>query len=425
MDGYARTQKSTLVERLKEEPLRLVLVSGPRQTGKTTLVLQAVQEIQSEMPSRYLAVDDPSGHVLPFDPSSDVETRGQDAISEPIDVEPDALWLTQQWEISRRQAMRLRACSVLVLDEIQKIPNWSETVKGLWDRDRQTKLPLHVVLTGSAPLLMQQGLSESLAGRFEVNSVTHWSFDEMSTAFGLNIGQFVYFGGYPGAAHLIQEQERWSAYISESIIEPNIERDILSLQRVDKPALLRRLFELATAYSGQILSYNKMLGQLTDAGNTTTLARYLDLLSNAGLVTGLSEYSGSEVKRKSSSPKLIVHNTALMTAGSGYSFEQANADRTYWGRLVESAVGAHLLNTKSRSQKVYYWREGDQEIDFILKQADKIRAIEVKSGNDTVQWTVLNDFQDRFGALDPLIVGERGVPLSDFLLRPASEWLEP
>lgn len=423
MDGFARAQKSVLVERLQEEPIHLILVSGPRQTGKTTLVRQALQDIKSEKPSRYLAADDPSGHMLPFDPSSDIETIDEDAITEPIVVERDAQWLTREWEISRRQALRSQEGSVLVLDEIQKIPNWSETVKGLWDRDRQTKLPLHLVLTGSAPLLMQQGLSESLAGRFEVISVTHWSFDEMSTAFGLDIDQFVYFGGYPGAANLIREQERWGAYISESIIEPNIERDILSFQRVDKPALLRRLFELATAYSGQILSYNKMLGQLTDAGNTTTLARFLQLLSNTGLVTGLSKYSGSEVTRRSSSPKLIVHNTALMTAGSGYSFGEAKADRTYWGRLVESAVGAHLLNTKSRSQQVYYRRDGDQEIDFILKQSDKIRAIEVKTRRDTVQWTVLDDFQDRFGALDPLIVGENGVSLSEFLSIPATEWL--
>ncbi len=312
----------------------------------------------------------------------------------------------------------------MAIDEIQKIPNWSETVKGLWDADRRLDRPLHVILLGSAPLLMQQGLSESLAGRYETVRLMHWSFAEMSAAFGFDLQRYVYFGGYPGGAPLVPEQGRWRAYIAEALVEPNIERDILAMQRVDKPALLKRLFQLGAEYSGQILSYNKMLGQLQDAGNTTTLARYMDLLSNAGLITGLAKYAAGAHRRRSSSPKLNVLNTALMAVASGYTFEEAKADRSYWGRLVESAVGAHLFNTGTPAHRLHYWRENGSEVDFVLTRGRRLVAFEVKSGARKPRTSGLERFAERFDVQAAVIVGEGGLPLSEFLSTPAWEWFD-
>ena len=315
MSSFQRAQVATLCERLAEPPSRIIALFGPRQTGKTTVVRQALRKINSK--SRYFAVDEPEP-ATPRIPSDMAEATFS------ASQQRDTAWLVRNWEEARLEAEQSGGF-VLVFDEIQKIPNWSETVKGLWDADRARECPLHVVILGSAPLLMQKGMSESLAGRHEFIRVTHWSFDEMSAAFDFDLAHYLYFGGYPGAASLVRDQGRWRSYMRGSLIEPNIERDILAMQRVDKPALLKRLFELGAAYSGQILSYTKMLGQLHDAGNTTTLARYLDLLSNAGLITGLPKYAVSASRRRASSPKLNVLNTALMTAESGYTFDEAQA----------------------------------------------------------------------------------------------------
>ncbi len=423
MNGFERAQTALLVQRLRKNPSRLILVKGPRQTGKTALVRQALLEISEERDCLYVSDDEPRSARVSLDLGSSIEPD-HGSMLEPIDRKLDTHWLRRQWETARKRAVSFPHGSILVLDEIQKITNWSETVKGLWDHDRHTKLPLHVVLLGSAPLLMQQGLSESMAGRFESIDVMHWSYSEMSCAFGFDVDQFVYFGGYPGAADLIGDEERWATYVDESLIVPNIERDILALQRVNKPALLKRLFDYASAYSGQIVSYNKMQEHLNDKGNTTTFVRYLHLLSEAGMVTGLSNYSRSSSLGRASRPKLIVHNTSLMTARSGYSFEEAKADRSYWGRLVETAVGAHLLNTKGQNHRVFYWRndKGD-EVDFVLERAGKTRAIEVKSGSGGLRARGLEEFQSRYGELEPIVVGERGISLDEFLSRPASEWL--
>ncbi len=414
MVSFQRTQVATLCERLTEPPSRIIALFGPRQTGKTTVVRQALRQINSK--SRYFAVDepDPSTPRVPFDTAE---------ATFPVLQQRDTAWLVRNWEESRFEAEQSGGF-VLVLDEIQKIPNWSETVKGLWDADRARGCPLHVVILGSAPLLMQRGMSESLAGRYESIRVTHWSFDEMSSAFDFDLVRYLYFGGYPGAAPLVRDQDRWRSYIIGSLIEPNIERDILAMQRVDKPALLKQLFELSAAYSGQILSYTKMLGQLHDAGNTTTLARYLDLLSNAGLITGLPKYAVSASSRRASSPKLNVLNTALMTAEAGYTFEEAQADRTFWGRLVESAVGAHLFNSATDNIRLHYWRDGSQEVDFVLQRGTHTIAIEVKSGLNTKSMRGMAEFVQRFSPSRSLLVGEDGVPLDEFLSVPAPYWFE-
>ena len=415
MPPFERAQVATLGERLAEDPHRLITLFGPRQTGKTTIVRQALRKI-APIPQKYLAVDQPQT------PGTRISPLGSDALLSPP-RERDTAWLVERWVEARDEAARYGR-AVLVFDEIQKISGWSEAVKGLWDADRDSGCPLHVVVLGSAPLLMQSGLTESLAGRFEPVPVTHWSFLEIADAFGLDLQQYLYFGAYPGAARYVSDENRWRYYVANSIIEPNIERDILALTRVDKPALLRRLFELGADYSGQILAYNKMLGQLQDAGNTTTLARYLHLLSGAGLLTGLPRYSNSPYRIRASSPKLCVLNTALMTVGSGYSFEQAVADRTYWGRVVESAVGAHLFNTATPDIHVQYWRKGALEVDFVLRRGPKVVAVEVKSGSRRSRLRGLEAFEKRFSPIRSLLVGGDGVPLADFLSVPAGHWFD-
>ena len=417
MDSYERIQVKTLIDRLSEPVSRIIALFGPRQTGKTTIVQQALGRI--DCASRYLAVYD-SESTFPSDPYGAPE---EETYTIP-GIHPDPELLIRHWEAARNEAERSDRGYVLVIDEIQKIPRWSEVVKGLWEADRIENRPLHVVILGSAPLLMQSGLSESLAGRFEPVFVTHWSFDEMAAAFDFDLPMYLYFGGYPGAAPWVRDLERWRNYVLHGLIATNIERDILSMQRVDKPALLKQLFELGTEYSGQILAYDKMLGQLHGAGNTTTLARYLDLLSGAGLLTGLQKFANRSHRRRASSPKLIALNPALMTAGSGYSFDEAKADRTFWGRIVESAVGAHLLNSATADISLLYWRKSSYEVDFVLQRGPRIIAIEVKSGTKRRPLHGMESFRERFSLYRSLLVGEDGIPLNEFLTVPAHHWFD-
>lgn len=312
-----------------------------------------------------------------------------------------------------------------LLDEVQKALGWSESVKRLWDEDTRARRPLKVVLLGSAPLLVQQGLTESLAGRFEVLHLPHWSLAEMRAAFGFSVDQYVYFGGYPGAAPLAREPGRWRRYILDALVETTIARDVLLLTRVDKPALLRRLFELGCRYSGQVLYYTKMLGQLHDAGNTTTLAHYLELLGGAGLLTGLPKFSGRAVRQRGSSPKLQVLNTALMSAQSGLSFAEARADREFWGRLVESAIGSHLANAAAAGEcELFYWRERNYEVDFVVRAGRAVTAIEVKSGRGRDTHPGLAAFADAFKPTRKLLVGGDGIPVEEVLREPVAHWVK-
>lgn len=416
MAEFRRSHVDTIVNRLAEPPQRLIAIFGPRQTGKTTATRQALA--LTKLGHRYEAIDASGPSAEPWPASTEVD-YAVFAL-----VHRDARWLVEVWESSRQQAWSSPQGFVLVLDEIQKIEQWSEVVKGLWDADRANGCPLHLVVLGSAPLLMQAGLNESLAGRFEPISVTHWTYPEMADAFGFSLDEYVYFGGYPGAAPLSQDHERWSAYIRGALVDPNIERDVLSMARVDKPALLKRLFEVGAQYSGQILSFNKMLGHLQDAGNTTTLTRYLYLLSQAGLLTGLSKHTERPISARASIPKLNVLNTALMSAASGYTLEQARTDRMFWGRLVESAVGAHLVNTASPSTTVKYWRDGNHEVDFVLQRGPHTVGIEVKSGQTPTSHQGLMEFEQRFQPRATVIVGDSGVPLHEFLSEPADYWFE-
>lgn len=397
-----------------------MVVSGPRQIGKTTMVRQAL----ADHPSIFVAADQ---HWLdtgdPF---------GLPSGSSPVDralpgAPPTAEWLIHQWNRARARAKALPEGRyfVLAVDEVQKIPRWSEVVKGSWDADRAEQLPLHVVLLGSSPWLVQRGLTESLAGRYEPIRLSHWSYREMQAAFDFSLDEYVYFGGYPGSADIIKDERRWREYVRGALIHPNIEKDILQMTRVDKPALLKTLFELGCgAYSGQIISYTKLQGQLQDAGNTVTLAHYLELLSQAGLLTGLQKYAGQKHRQRASSPKLNALNTALVSALAGYSFDAARNDRTFWGRLVESCVGAHLVNTASEDCAVQYWRESPHEVDFVLSDGRRLVAIEVKSGARFAAPKGLGAFAAKFDGVRALVVGEGGIPLAEFLTPAADEWLE-
>ena len=304
---------------------------------------------------------------------------------------------------------------ILVIDEIQKIGNWSETVKLLWDADSYAKRNLKVILLGSSRLLLQQGLAESLAGRFETTYMAHWSFQEMQQAFGWNSDQYAWFGGYPGSATLIEDEKRWKAYVQQSLIETSISKDILMLTRIDKPALMKRLFELGCSYSGQILSYNKMIGQMLDAGNTTTLSHYLDLLNTAGLLAGIEKFSGNLIYKRSSSPKFQVHNTALISAQSDFLFKDIRVKPDEWGRQVESSIGAHLINHSiTEGFTLSYWRERNKEVDFVLEKKGKVIGLEVKSGV-TQSSEGMSAFKKTFDPDKVLLIGNSGLPWQEFL----------
>lgn len=394
---FTRVYAAELRRRLAEPRRFIQVLAGPRQVGKTTIARQVLAELSARAVSA--SADEPT-------------LRGTE-------------WIATQWEAARLRAREGQGPpAVLSLDEIQKISNWSEPVKRLWDEDTRSRLPLHVVLLGSAPLLIQQGLTESLAGRFEVIRVPHWSFAEMRAAFGFDLDRYLYFGGYPGGATLESEPERWARYIKDSLIETTIARDVLLLTRVDKPALLRRLFELACRYSGQIVAYTKLVAELKDAGNTTTLAHYLELLSGAGMVAGLQKFSGSVVRQRASSPKLQVFNTALLTAQSGLAPDEALHDPDFRGRLVESAVGAHLINASAQGLlETSYWRDNNREVDFVLKRGKALTALEVKSGRARAHLPGMSAFAAAYRPKHTLLVGGDGIPLEEFLMTPAEYWL--
>jgi uncharacterized protein len=385
---FERPYLEQFIKRISEPRKFIQVLMGPRQVGKTTLIMQLLEK--QKYPNHFASAD-----AIPAS---------------------NMAWLEQQWETARLKMDQESATEVLlVIDEIQKIENWSETVKKLWDADTRNKKNLKVILLGSSRLLLQQGLTESLAGRFESTYMGHWSFQEMQEAFGWNVNQYVWFGGYPGSAELIKEEQRWKTYIQQSLIETSISKDILMLTRVDKPALMKRLFELGCLYSGQILSYTKMLGQLQDAGNSTTLSHYLALLDKAGLLGGLEKYSATVIRKRSSSPKFQVHNTALISAQRSESFKEVSIKPDEWGRMVESAIGAHLINySLTESFNVQYWREGNEEIDFVLERKKKVIGLEIKSGVARSH-AGMTAFQKHFNPDKVLLIGNTGLPWQDFL----------
>ena len=392
--AFERPVVGELVAALKRPPPLLQVLVGPRQVGKTTAAAQV--EARLGWPSHTATADAP----LPHPPE----------------------WIETQWRLARATAATAKRRVLLVLDEIQKVRGWSEVVKRLWDEELRTGGRVRALLLGSSALLVQKGLTESLAGRFFLHRCAHWSWPECRQAFGWPLERWIYFGGYPGAAPLARDEPAWKRYIADSLIETVIARDVLQMQTVTKPALLRHLFALAAAYPAQILSYNKMLGQLQDAGNTVTLAAYLRLLETAFLASGLERHAKGQARKRGSSPKLILWNNALVNAPSTRSFSQARSDGAWWGHLVENAVGAHLLNGLQGPQwSVTYWRANGDEVDFVVDRGGQTWAVEVKSGRAGKAGGVAA-FRKRHPAAQVWLVGETGIPLEEFFARPAEGW---
>ena len=382
-----RSQSKDLIARLQEPRRTIQVVAGPRQVGKTTLVKQVLQQLST--PSRFFNADG---------------------------VKPDDKdWIAARWdEVRALMHFNQYQEMVLVIDEVHKINNWSEQVKREWDADTFNDVNIKVVLLGSSRLLLKKGLTESLAGRFEILSMTHWSFQEMQEAFGWDINQYVYFGGYPGSAPYVNNEARWRKYMRESIIAPAIEKDVLQTTYIYKPALMHQLFHLGCAYSGELLSYNKMLGLLQDAGNATTLVNYLEVLVESKLLTGLPKYVMDASRKYRTIPKLQVYNNALLTAlTEGVSYEKVFTDPQLWGRWVESAVGCYLLDKADELDcDLFYWREDNEEVDFVLRRADKLLAIEVKSGKRQSN-SGLSTFRQMYNPQHSLVVGGQALPLED------------
>ena len=384
---YRRALVDTLIARMNEPRRFIQILMGPRQSGKSTAVCQALGSI-----------------ALPYH-FAQVEAQTETAD-----------WIRAQWNQARNIIAGGSASALLVIDEVQYIRSWADAVKALWDEDARSGIDLRVVLTGSSATLLKSGMGDSLAGRFELIRCPHWHFSEMRDAFGYTLDDFLFFGGYPGAAPLRNDLKRWADYLTDSIIEPTITRDILALEAVRNPALLRRLFYLGAPYSAQEISYRKLLGQLDDRGNTATIAHYLTLLDGAGMLSGLLKYDPKLLLERSSSPRLLVQNTGLMTAAYGPGRERLLTDSNLKGRLVESAVGAYLV---SRGQEegfdVRWWRAGNHEVDYVLESPTRAIGIEVKSGR--VKSTGgLTAFLTEYPEAQAMIVGSAACPVERFLL---------
>ncbi len=394
---FKRAQCKELTLRISEQRDKIQVISGPRQVGKSTMVKQVLQE--TTIPHMLVSADN-------------------------VD-KANSAWIGEMWATARARMKASNAAEfLLVIDEVHKLDNWSEAVKKEWDEDTLNDLNMKVVILGSSRLLLKDGLTESLAGRYELIRMPHWNYAEMHEAFGIDISQFIYFGGYPGGARYIEDERRWRRYIKDSIIAPAIERDVLQTKTVYKPALMKQLFELGCAYSSEELSLNKMLGQLQDAGNVTTLANYLTTLDESRLLCGLHKYASDEARKYNSVPKLMVYNTALFSVLSGVNYNKTFTTPRLWGRWVESAIGSYLLNQADEyDYKLFYWRERDDEVDFIIEYNRQCVAIEVKSGRRTTN-NGLAVFRKRFHPMHSFVVGSGGVPIEEFLTWDIGKLLE-
>lgn len=384
---YKRPQFAEVFDRMNEPRKFIQVLAGPRQVGKSTLIDQVLAECQIP-------------HYL-------YNADGVD--------ENDTDWIRRIWESTRTlMDTRQQTEAVLVIDEIHKIKRWSEIVKREWDADTRGKRQLKLFILGSSRLMLRKGLTESLAGRFELIRLGHWTLQEMEDAFGWTLDEWIYYGGYPGSASLIKDMRRWKKYIKESLVAPAIEKDIILTSNIYKPALMKQLFELGCTYSAELLSLTKALGQLQDAGNVTTLSSYLEILNQCNLLAGLQKYANDEARRYQSVPKYQVYNNALLTAYKGTSYEKDRIDPQIWGRWVESAVGAYLLGgAEEGSYNVYYWRERSNEVDFIIVRQGEVIALEVKSGRRGMN-SGLPKFCELFQPRHALVIGTDGIPFDDF-----------
>lgn len=388
---YQRQHLNILTSRMAEPRRRMQIVMGPRQVGKSTLVGQFTEA--TSVPFDFFAADS----VNRFDTS----------------------WIPNKWQQARmRMDIHSEQEHILVIDEVQKIRGWSEQVKKEWDEDSRSHRNLKVILLGSPRLLLQKGLEESLEGRFETIKMGYWDWQEMHEAFGFSMDEYVYFGGFPGLAPDIQDEDRWRNLMEDSIISSILTRDILEIEEIRNPALLRQVFELACIESAKELSLTKMQGTM-NSGTVPTIKNYLDILNKSMTVQPLQNYSASRIKEKLSVPKMQVFNNAFRNRFGSFSFDEARVDPAEWGRQIESAVGAHLANRSMMDDyELFYWRnERRQECDYVLRKGQALVAIEVKSGS--VDKTVgFEKFKEQFAdkVTSAFIVGPQALPLEDFFM---------
>jgi len=392
---YKHRVVKILEERLREPRAHIQIILGPRQVGKSWAITDVLHGLSC--PYVYALADS----------------------EKPL---PGIEWITRYWYEARDKEQGGKRV-VLVLDEIQKIKEWSSEVKRLWDEDTFEKRDICVVLLGSSSLTLQKGLSESLLGRFETIWFMHWSYTECKEAFGFSLEDYLYYGGYPGGAKFINNNDRWRQYIMDSIIEPVLTRDIPLQTEVRNPALLRNLFFLACDYASQELSYRKIQGQFTDVKNVITIAGYQRMLEQTYLILGLQKWSKKDVLKRNSSPKWLPLNSGLISAVENRSKAEVRKDGDHWGHLVEACVGAHLVNDgKIHNYEVYYWREDKSEIDFVLRKGDKLLGIEVKTNFEkpTKQFQL---FLEKNPKARVILVGPGGIKLEEFLTAPLEKYL--
>lgn len=387
---FERQHLGILRRRMAEPRRRMQIIMGPRQVGKSTVVYQFCDDVDVP-PYDYFSADG----VNRFDTS----------------------WIPNRWQEARmKMDLHEDKEHILIIDEVQKIDGWSEQVKKEWDEDTRKKRNLKVILLGSSRVLLQKGLEESLEGRFESIKMGFWEWSEMRDAFGFTLQQYIYFGGFPGLAPDIGDEDRWRSLMEDTIISPILTRDILEIEEIRNPALLRQVFELACIESARELSLTKMQGTM-NSGTVPTIKSYLNILDQTMAVKPMQKYALSVIKEKNSVPKMQVYNSAFRNRYGQFSFEEAVTDPTEWGRQVESAVGAHLAN---RSQldgfELLYWRdEHKKECDYVLKKGQTLVAIEVKSNRakDTSGFELFRKiYAERITAA--FIVGPEGLPLEDF-----------
>ncbi len=375
------TCRRILLNRLKEPaPGRIQLLTGPRQVGKTTLLLDIAAQIGNS--AIYVAGDDPDAALPGF-------------------------W-ERHW--GEAEARAKQGMAVLLLDEIHRLSDWAARLKGHWDRARRRHIPIHVVATGSSALHVATGSKESLAGRFERLTLSHWPAAALAETFHLSpddaAQDLVRFGSYPGAVEFQRDLERWRAYVRDAIIEPAIGRDVLALGAVRRPALLRQVFAVAVAAPAQIVSLQKMQGQLQDRGALETIAHYLALLQDAYLIAPLEKYAVQALRRRASPPKLVVLNNALLSAMHPNGLPDPAREPDRFGFWVENACLAFAIN---QGQQVSYWREEPLEIDAVFDGSWGKWAIEVKTGKyDGQALRGLLEFCRRNVAFSPLVISAPG-----------------
>lgn len=386
---FTRSHLEILKSRIQEPRRTMQVIMGPRQIGKSTMIGQF----------------------------ANITTTPYNLFTADGVGKTNTSWISQKWHQSRMEMdIRHEEEHILIIDEIQKILGWSEIVKMEWDRDTRENRNLKVILLGSSKLLIQKGLDESLAGRFETIKMGYWEWEEMKTAFGFTLDEYIYFGGFPGLAPYIHDEERWRKMMEDSIVSPILTKDIFEVEEIRNPSLFRQVFELASIYSGREMSLTKMQGVVNN-GTVPTVGSYLDIMDKTMLAKPLHKFEPSQVGQKNSVPKLQVYNNAFKNGLGTGSFVDARMDFTLWGRVVESAVGAHLANRAVIDGfDLLYWRTPEKkEVDFVLRKGEKLIAIEVKSGaaKDTRGYEA---FKNKYAEniCQAMIVGPEGLPLDLF-----------